>query len=138
MKSTDQLNEVILAFKENRTKENVMKVLFQLMDMAKAEETVLTPIKLQPRYYKDQPDTEVLYKVVTASGNRRLHVCYTTAEDAAAAGETGSLTQLKWTDMLFAVSRQPAVDGLAVNPHSCDFVLNKELCSAILQELKRL
>lgn len=136
MNTTEKLNAAIQTFKVQRTKENVMNVLFQLMDMAKNDEKVLTPVKIQPRFYKEKADTETLYKVVTVDGERRLHLCYTTPEDAAAGKEEGSLAQLTWKDMLFAVARQPQVDGLAVNPYSCDFVLSKELCEAILKELK--
>lgn len=136
MNTTEELNIAIRSFKAQRTKENVMNVLFQLMNMAKNDEKVLTPVKIQPRFYKEKADAETLYKVVTVDGERRLHLCYTTPEDAAAGKEEGSLARLTWKDMLFAVVRQPQVDGLAVNPYSCDFVLNKELCEAILKELK--
>lgn len=136
MSSAQALNQAIQAFQTKRTEENVMKVIFQLMEMTQNEEEVLTPVKLQPRYYKEKADAEALYKVVTDDANHKLHVCYTTVENAAAAKEDGSLTKIKWKDMLLAVVRQPAVEGLAVNPHSWDFVLNKQLCGAILQELK--
>lgn len=136
MNATEKLNTAIRTFKDQRTKENVMEVLYQLMDMAKREEKVLTPVKIQPRFYREKADAETLYKVVTVDGARKLHLCYTTPEDAAAGKEEGSLAQLTWKEMLFAVARQPQVDGLAVNPYSCDFVLSKELCEAILKELK--
>ncbi|GEM_PF-2924611 len=136
MNATEKLTAAIAAFKAERTKENVMKVLMQLMTMAKDGEQVYTPIRIQVRNYKKDSDLETLYQVVTV-GNRKLHVCYTTPQDAAAAKDANSLAPMKWTDLLFAVVKQPAVDGLAVNPYGDhDFVLSKELCTAILQELK--
>lgn len=138
MSSVQALNQAIQAFKTQRTEENVMKVIVQLMDMTQKDEEVLTPVKIQPRYYKEKADAEALYKVVTDDSGHKLHVCYTTVENAAAAKEKGSLTKIKWKDMLRAVVSQPVVEGLAVNPHSCDFVLNKQLCGAILQELHML
>lgn len=135
MNSVNKLNQAIEVFKQDRTEANVMKVIMALMELTRSGETVLTPVKVQPRYYKTTPQTEQLYKVISAEG-MQLHVCYTDAATAMAAGEKGAMSRVKWSDMLYAVVRQKAVSGLAVNPGGCDFVVNQQLCAAILQQLK--
>lgn len=137
MNSAEILNQAIEAFQKERTEANVSRVILQLMKMTRGGEQVLTPMKFQPRLYLNQPQAESLYKVITAEG-MQLHVCYVTPGDAVAAQERGSLSRIRWEEMLRAVVSQPAVSGLAVNPGSRDFVVSKQLCQAILQQLKLL
>lgn len=136
MRYSEGYNQAVEKLKSQRTKADVLEVLRVLLDMMLAGEEVLVPTKVQLSHLgsKNQ-EPETLYQVVTAGG-RRLHLCYLETEDAAKAKVQGALAKVRLEDLLIGVSGQPAVDGLAVNPYSHDFVLKKELCDALLGELK--
>lgn len=133
MDTMEQLNDAIRAFKAQRTREAVMAVLETMARLK--EQDVLVPSQVRP--VEGGREAETRYKAVTTPGGRKLHICYATTEDAAAGLEAGALARVKLKDMLFAVTKQPEVDGLAVNPYTDDFVMKKELCAALVQEMKR-
>jgi hypothetical protein len=132
MDKLETLREAILAFKQERTKERVMAVLEALANAK--DEMLLVPAQMQPTAFGKGMETR--YKVVTSPSGRCLHIAYTSSDEAAAGLEQGALAQVAVKDMLFAVSRQSEVDGLVLDPYSQDFVLKKELCEAMVREIK--